>query len=388
MYKNNSVIENVRLLTAQGWTNPTSLWICNGKIQAIDNNQNDSEARRIDGNGHFILPGIIDLHGDAFERHITPRVGVQFPLELALSANDAGLVANGITTFYYSITDGFEPGPRSRDTVRELLTALEKLMPRFSCQARIHIRHEKVNTDKHEELINWIRDGRIHLLSLNDHLPTLDNERKIQRYLSGMRRRVSMTDEDINRFLQNLQTNRAIGEKQIEVLSAVAHQHGVALASHDDETLEEVEKSISLGVSIAEFPMTEVAARACQAGGAAVLMGAPNLVRGGSHVGAISVKDAIEHGVVDILCSDYHYPSLFVAPFTAAAHNNLSLYDAWKLVSENPAKAAGLGGRKGKIALGYDADFIMLSDLDGLPLSLESTWVRGKKVYSKQPTPY
>lgn len=197
-----------------------------------------------------------------------------------------------------------------------------------------------------------------------------------------------MTDEDINRFLQNLQTNRAIGEKQIEVLSAVAHQHGVALASHDDETLEEVEKSISLGVSIAEFPMTEVAARACQAGGAAVLMGAPNLVRGGSHVGAISVKDAIEHGVVDILCSDYHYPSLFVAPFTAAVHNNLSLYDAWKLVSENPAKAAGLGERKGKIALGYDADFIMLSDLDGLPLSLESTWVRGKKVYSKQPTPY
>lgn len=89
-------------------------------------------------------------------------------------------------------------------------------------------------------------------------------------------------------------------------------------------------------------------------------------------------------GVVDILCSDYHYPSLFAAPFTAVEHNGLSLYDAWKLVSENPAQAAGLGDSKGKIEVGYDADFLMLNALDGLPLSLQSTWVQGKMVCSKE----
>jgi len=383
MSEKNLIIENVKVLSEQGWSESTSLLIQDSKIHAIGHFADDSKTQRIDGKGQFVLPGIIDLHGDAFERHIAPRAGTHFPLELALAANDASLVSNGITTFFYSITDGFEPGPRSRDTVRELLSALEKLMPRFSCQARIHIRHEKVNIEKHEELVDWIRSGRIHLLSLNDHLPPLNNERKIQRYLAGMRRRVAMTDEAINQFLHDLQANRIIGDTQIEALAGMAFEQGVALASHDDETLEEVAKSTSLGVSIAEFPMTKTAARACQEGGASVLMGAPNLVRGGSHVGAISVKDAIEYGVVDILCSDYHYPSLFCAPFMAVKSNDLSFYDAWKFVSQNPAKAAGLGNSKGKIEPGFDADFILLSDLDGSPLSISSTWVKGKQVFAK-----
>ncbi|MDO6762303.1 alpha-D-ribose 1-methylphosphonate 5-triphosphate diphosphatase [Agarivorans sp. 1_MG-2023] len=383
MNKQTVVIESIKILSEQGWSQPTSLLIENGKITEVGEGIQHPNAQHIDAQGQYILPGIIDLHGDAFERHIAPRAGTHFPLELALAANDASLVASGITTFYYSITDGFEPGPRSRDTVRELLLALEKLMPRFSCQARIHIRHEKVNVEKHDELVDWILSGRIHLLSLNDHLPPLNNERKIQRYLAGMRRRVSMSVEDINQFLLNLQQHRELGEQQATALAEIAAQQGISLASHDDETLEEVSRSISLGVSIAEFPMSEAAARQCQKGGAAVLMGSPNLVRGGSHVGAISVKEAIEHGVVDILCSDYHYPSLFSAPFTAVNTNNLSLFDAWKFVSENPAKAAGLGASKGKIEMGYDADFILLSEIDGSPLSISSTWVKGKQVFAK-----
>jgi alpha-D-ribose 1-methylphosphonate 5-triphosphate diphosphatase len=382
------VFENVKVLTSLGWTSSTSLWIHEGKIRAVhsakDSDPDHSLAQRIDGKGCYIVPGIIDLHGDAFERDITPRAGTHFPLDLALAANDASLIANGITTFYYSITDGFEPGPRSRDTVRELLVALENLMPRFSCQARVHIRHETVNTEKHDELLEWLRQGRIHLLSLNDHLPPLNNDKKVQRYLAGLRRRVSMTESETSEFLQGLQANRALGEIQLEELAATARQQGVALASHDDETLDDVARSKSLRVAIAEFPMCTQTARASQLGGAAVLMGAPNLVRGGSHVGAICVKEAIEQGVVDLLCSDYHYPSLFHSPFMIAAMNSLSFSDAWKLVSENPARAAGLGSTKGKIELGYDADFLILSELDGSPLSLESTWVNGQMVYSRQ----
>ncbi|WP_051231757.1 alpha-D-ribose 1-methylphosphonate 5-triphosphate diphosphatase [Stutzerimonas azotifigens] len=381
--RNSFVVENIHVLTADGWSVPTSVAVADGRIQAIGAAPQVGE-HRIDGQGGYLLPGIIDLHGDAFERHITPRAGTQFPLELALAANDASLVANGITTFFYSITDGFEPGPRSRETVRGLLEALERLMPRFACQARVHIRHEKVNTDDHDELLGWLASGRVQLLSLNDHLPPMDDARKVQRYLAGLKRRVSMPDGEVEGFLQRLQASRALGERQSAELAAAAHRHGVALASHDDETLEDVSRARDLGVSIAEFPMCEHTARASQQAGAAVLMGAPNLVRGGSHVGAIGVREAIEQGLVDVLCSDYHYPSLYRAAFTVAELGLLPLAQAWKLVSENPARAAGLGERKGRIAPGYDADLLWLSELDGSPLSLQTTWVGGVAVYSRQ----
>ncbi len=314
---------------------------------------------------------------------LKPRAGTTFPLDLALAANDASLIANGITTFYYSITDGFEPGPRSRDTVRELLLALEALSPRFSCQARVHIRHERVNTELHEELMGWLADGRVHMLSLNDHLPELDNPAATERYLAGLRRRVTMDAAETQRFLEGLQNRRDLGDRQTGELARQARQAGVSLSSHDDHGLDDVERNRVLGTSIAEFPMDAETASASREAGVAVLMGAPNLVRGGSHVGAISVRDAITGNLVDILCSDYHYPSLFRAPFVAAEHGLLPLEQAWKMVSENPAKAAGLGASKGQIAPGFDADLLLLSELDGSPLSLQSTLVGGRLVFRR-----
>lgn len=374
------LIENVHVLAGEGWLENTRVYLCDGRIQAIGSDAPDQAEQRIDGRSGYLLPGMIDLHGDAFERHITPRTGTVFPLDLALSANDASLVANGITTFFYSITDGFEPGPRSRATVRELLNTLEAMAPRFRCQARVHIRHEQANTDDHGELIQWLDTGRVHLLSLNDHLPPMDNERKIERYLDGLRRRVAMTPEETQDFLEGLQNRREPGAVQIRELARVAHRTGISLASHDDMGPEDVDRNRELGTAIAEFPMDAATARASREAGAAVLMGAPNLVRGGSHVGAISVKEAIAESLVDILCSDYHYPSLFRAPFLAAEQELITLPQAWKLVSENPARAAGMGGHKGRIAPGYDADLLLLDRLDGLPLSIRATVIGGVPV--------
>ena len=377
------VIKNVNLLLSDGWKAASCLQVTDGVISSIGPDYVENTAPAIDAQGGYLLPGIVDLHGDAFERHITPRAGTQFPLDLALAANDASLVANGITTFYYSITDGFEPGPRSRETVRRLMLALEDLMPRFSCQAKVHIRHEKVNTGGHEELIEWLRAGRVHMLSLNDHLPALDNDRAVKRYLAGLQRRVTMDDATTHEFLSSLQSRREQGEEQTGTLADVASSVGISLSSHDDHGLDDVARNVRLGTAIAEFPMDAETARESRNSGIAVLMGAPNLVRGGSHVGAISVCDAIGAGLVDILCSDYHYPSLFTAPFVTAQQNLLPLADAWKIVSENPARAAGMGDRKGQIAPGYDADLLLLSALDGSPLSLEATFVGGTPVYQR-----
>lgn len=377
------LIHNVHVLAGDGWLENTRVQLSGGRILAIGADADPACEQQLDARGGYLLPGMIDLHGDAFERHITPRSGTLFPLDLALSANDASLVANGITTFFYSITDGFEPGPRSRQTVRELLTTLESLAPRFRCQARIHIRHEQVNTDHHDELVRWLQESRVHLLSLNDHLPQLDNERSVERYLDGLRRRVSMTSEETRRFLRGLQDKREPGAEQVRDLARIAHQAGVSLASHDDQGADDVARNRELGTAIAEFPMDAATALASREAGASVLMGAPNLVRGGSHVGAISVRDAIEKNLVDILCSDYHYPSLFRAPFLAEEQGLMTLPEAWKLVSENPARAAGLGEHKGRIVPGYDADLLLVSQLDGLPLSLQATFVAGVPVMKR-----
>jgi len=377
------VIDNVNILTNGGWLYDSRVELSDGKIRAIGADVDASSRTLLNGGGGYLLPGIIDLHGDAFERHITPRAGTIFPLDLALAANDASLIANGITTFYYSITDGFEPGPRSRETVRHLLVALERLAPRFSCQSRVHIRHEKVNTELHDELVSWIAQGRVHMLSLNDHLPQLDNPTATERYLVGLRRRVTLDETETGLFLKSLQGRRSLGEDQAYDLAEQARQAGVSLSSHDDHGLEDVERNRTLGTAISEFPMDAETAKASQAAGISVLMGAPNLVRGGSHIGAISVKDAIAANLVSILCSDYHYPSLFRAPFTTAELGLMPLAEAWKMVSENPAKAAGLGTSKGRIAPGFDADLLLLSELDGSPLSLQATLVGGIPVFRR-----
>lgn len=377
------IIDNVHLLLSDGWHKNSCLQVTDGIITAIGNDVVKGSSDVFDGAGDYMLPGIIDLHGDAFERHITPRAGTLFPLELSLAANDASLVANGITTFYYSITDGFEPGPRSRDTVRQLLLALEELMPRFQCQAKVHIRHEKVNTEGHDELIDWLDTGRIHMLSLNDHLPALDDARAVDRYVAGLKRRVNMDEASTQHFLHSLQGKREEGAEQTRELANLALSLGVSLSSHDDHGLDDVARNVRLGTDIAEFPMDAETAKESRNAGIAVLMGAPNLVRGGSHVGAISVRDAVMAGLVDILCSDYHYPSLFAAPFVIAKHNLMPFEDAWKMVSENPARAVGMGGRKGRIAPGYDADLLLFSELDGSPLSLQTTIVGGLPVYQR-----
>lgn len=370
-------ITGARVLTADGWAE-ADIVVEGGSIADIGTAP--PGLTRLEAAGTMLLPGIVDLHGDAFERHMAPRPGVDFPVALALASNDAALVANGITTFFYSITDGFEPGPRSRDTARDLVQAVHRLKPRMGCDARIHIRHERVAIDGHDELLGWLRQGTVHLLSLNDHLPPLDDPQKRDRYLTGLRRRVPMTADEEGAFLESLQDRRPRGLEQCRELAATAHAHRVAVASHDDRTVEDVALAQALGVSIAEFPITDTACRSHRAAGVHVMMGAPNAVRGGSHVGGLSVRDAVAEGLVDVLVSDYHYPSLLHVPFLLAGLGVLPLAQAWALVSANPAAAAGLTDR-GVIAPGRRADLLVLrDDAQGSPLDLLATVVAGRAV--------
>ncbi|MBT00837.1 MAG: alpha-D-ribose 1-methylphosphonate 5-triphosphate diphosphatase [Oceanospirillaceae bacterium] len=370
----------VNLLTPSGWAIADQVVLEHGRIARI--HLIDSQVDTPDSSLPYLLPGMIDSHGDAFEREISPRSGSVFPLDLALATNDHLLVGAGITTFYFSITDGFEPGMRSRETVRELMNLVEVHRDQLKCDTRIHIRHEQVNTRDHRELCDWLEAGRIDLLSLNNHLPQPDNEKKVKRFKTSISRRLKMTDTELDHFIDELQAHRDLGLEQLGELSALARRQGIPIASHDDESMEDVARAEAFGVSIAEFPLTLEVARAMGDKGISVLVGAPNLVRGGSHVGALAAADAIQHQSADLLCSDYHYASLFRAPFVAAENGLCTFPEAWNLVSAGPAKALGIDSKTGTIEEGKDADLLLLDRLDGSPLSIKRVWVKGRPVLS------
>ena len=368
-------IEGVDILTPTGWLKNGSAVIKDGKFASVDTFHHPRMPTII-AKGLLMLPGIVDIHGDAFERSIAPRPVVRFPLKMAILENDRSLIAAGITTFFYSITDSYEPGLRSRDTARDIINlVLEEEKQNLKADSRIHIRHEQASIDKFDELCDWVKQGKIHLLSLNNHLPPLGDEDKLDRHLSNLRNRHKKTDAELAELIDTALANKERGLQHVEELVTLAHQNDIPLASHDDDTEAKIELSARRGVSIAEFPATIELAAKSRGYGASVLMGAPNLIRGSSHLGWMSVKTAVKKGVVDCLCSDYHYPSLFNAPFKLAELGIMSLEQAWKLVSAYPAKAAGIGSSKGSIATGWDADFLLVKPNNSYPSAIASVYV-------------
>ncbi|MCP5025088.1 MAG: alpha-D-ribose 1-methylphosphonate 5-triphosphate diphosphatase [Actinomycetia bacterium] len=352
-----------RVLTPEGWASSVS-W-SGGLIAGVDGATGTDEPGVQHVDDQLVLPGIIDIHGDAFERCVAPRPGSMFPVVSALLENDAQLLSAGITTFLLSATDSWEPGLRSRATLREVRARLDDLP--LAVDTQLHVRHEQCQVEGHDELMGWLDDGSIAMLSLNDHTPDSREPERLDRAVASLQRRFPAADTEVRSIIETAVTAREQGAAQVVELVARARARSVPVASHDRATLDDLEHDLALGVSIAEFPFTLDLARRYQEVGVVVLMGAPNLVRGRSHLGLVSVRDAVESGVVDVLASDYHYSSLLLSPFVLVALGLSRLEDAWPLVSAHPASAAGLGDR-GSIEPGRRADLIVVDDRGAAPI--------------------
>lgn len=348
------------MLLADGTLTPGDVRCADGLIDAVGPSLAGRDG--VDATGALVLPGIIDIHGDAFERAIMPRPTVFMPVSRAIAETRPQLLAAGITTAFISVTDGWEPGLRSRDRLRELVDELAAgstadRVPRLE----IHVRHERCNVDDLDELLAWIERGAIRMLSFNDHTP---GGIKLVHGLSESRVLRSGVDRDTLEALQaDAIARRPVGLEQEHRLGAAARTAGIATASHDPDDADDLARDLALGVAFAEFPTSIELARDYRANGISVLLGAPNLVRGGSHLGNLSVRDAWAAGVADILCSDYHYPSLLLAPFTLVALG-ATLADAWATVSTTPARVAGLDDR-GRIDVGARADLVVVEPPSG-----------------------
>lgn len=328
----------------------------------------------------IVLPGIVDLHGDAFERQIMPRPGVRFDMALALLDTDRQVAANGMTTAFHAVTYSFEPGLRGRATMLAFLEALDAVRTRLGCDTRVHLRQEAYNLDAVDEICGWIEAGRIDLLAFNDHTPSmlakLDKPRSLARH-------VDRTGLDLKEFAALL---RSVQERADDVpgstarLAAAARAMRIPLASHDDETPAMRDRFRALGCMISEFPLNEPTAVAALRQGDAVVLGAPNVVRGGSHNSGVDAATMIRRNLCDVLASDYYYPSLLQAPFRLVRDGIAPLGEAWSLVSANPAVAAGLNDR-GAIAAGRRADLVIIDDaLPDMP-RVVATFAAGRPIF-------
>jgi alpha-D-ribose 1-methylphosphonate 5-triphosphate diphosphatase len=338
----------------------TSLQIADGEIAAIGSNHGRSSLG-IDACGLKVLPGIVDLHGDAFERQMMPRPGVDFPVDVALVDSDRQAIANGITTVFHATTWSWEPGLRSADNARDLLEAIEQLRPQLAADTRFHLRHETYNLDAEAEISQWLSDGRIDLFAFNDHMnSTVANLAKPHKR-SRMVERTGLSNDAFDDLVTCVVSRADEVPASIARLAKAARDANVRMLSHDDESPAMRKAFRAQGVGIAEFPVNEETAREAALAGDAIVFGAPNVVRGGSHTGWTKAADMVAKGLCSILASDYYYPAQLLAAFRLAADGVLPLPEAWNLISAAPARATGLIDR-GVLAEGRRADIVLVDD--------------------------
>jgi alpha-D-ribose 1-methylphosphonate 5-triphosphate diphosphatase len=338
----------------------TSLRVADGKIVAVGSDHGRG-ALSLDAGGLVVLPGIVDLHGDAFERQMMPRPGVDFPVDIALVDSDRQAIANGITTIYHATTWSWEPGLRSADNARQLLAAIESLRPRLAADTRFHLRHETYNLDAEPELCRWLSDGRIDLFAFNDHMDSTVASLAKPQKRSRMVERTGLSSEAFDGLVERVVSRGRDVPASVARLATAARSATVRMLSHDDDSPAMRSAFRAHGVGIAEFPVNEETARAAADGGDFIVFGAPNVVRGGSHTGWTKAADMIAKGLCSVLASDYYYPAQLLAAFRLAADGVLPLSRAWDLISAAPARAAGLSDR-GVLTEGYRADIILVDD--------------------------
>jgi alpha-D-ribose 1-methylphosphonate 5-triphosphate diphosphatase len=379
--RSETVLTNARVVTADAEFDGTVV-LHDGRITEVAPGRSHV-AGAIDLEGDYLLPGLVELHTDNMEKHFAPRPGVKWPSVSAVMAHDTQISAAGITTVYDSLALGDVHGNSDRVQNRERMieavcAAADRQMTR--AEHRIHLRCEISADDAVEAVDKWIDLPLVGLLSINDHTPGqrqfLDPE-KLKQYYKGKH---AMTDDQFEEFSIRVTElhHRNAARHRNEIVSR-AHARALPIASHDDATEAHVKEAVANGMTIAEFPTTHEAAQASRDAGLAVLVGAPNLVLGGSHSGNIAAIDLVRAGHAEILSSDYVPASLMESLFKLpAAGIGISLPQAVRLASLNPAKAVGLGDR-GEIAADRRADLVRVRAVDGAAV-VRAVWREGDRV--------
>ncbi len=348
------------------------LSLADGVIQA------GSDGRDIDLSGYLVLPGIIDLHGDGFERHIAPRRGAMKQMGEGILSVEAELAANGITTAVLAQFYSWEGGVRGPEFAGQVFDAIASVKDRVVTDLLPQLRFETHMLDDYKDLPQRIADWQVPYVVFNDHLPhdRLAERRKPPR-LTGQALKAGRNPEAHFELLLSMHNRSCEVPAALDALCAALSKQGVRMGSHDDATAQMRSEWRARGAKISEFPETLDAAEAARAAGDHIILGSPNVVRGGSHKGNVSALDLITMGLCDALASDYHYPSPRRAALMLAKSGLMDFAGAWGLISSGPAKVLGLEDR-GSLAPDKRADLVIL---DAKFLRVAATLASGRISY-------
>jgi alpha-D-ribose 1-methylphosphonate 5-triphosphate diphosphatase len=334
--------------------------------------------------GDYLLPGLVELHTDNLEKYMSPRPGVDWPSASAVLTHDAQIVSAGITTVFDALAIG-DVNPRGK-RMQQLPAMLEAIAAaaqagQMRADHRLHLRCEVCHPDTLAVFRDLVEHPLVQLVSVMDHSPGQRQFAKEDKYREYYMGKYHLSEAEMDAFIREQVVNsRQHTDRQRRAIVADCQARGISVASHDDASLEHVQESAGFGMAIAEFPTTLEAARASHELGLNVLMGAPNIVRGGSHSGNVAAAELALHGVLDILSSDYYPASLLQAALLLTGQDNgYDLPRAIATVSRVPAQAAGLNDR-GEIRAGLRADLVQAQVHAGQAV-IQQVWRQAKRVF-------
>lgn len=358
-------------------------WVAVDDGVIVEIGEGTAPERGEDFAGDYLIPGLVELHTDHLESHYVPRPKVRWNTMGAVLAYDAQIAASGITTVFDSLRCGsdLDGGGFGADLMQlgEAIDAARRA-EFFRAEHLTHLRCEVPSPDVVESLNAYAERFSVDLISLMDHTPGQRQFRDLDKYLVYYMGKYGGSEQEFRAQMKaRVSQNGAYSAVNRPSVIAFAREHGIPLASHDDTTLDEVAQTVEEGVALAEFPTTLESAMALRDQGIAVMMGAPNLVRGGSHSGNLSAAESAKNECLDIMSSDYVPASLLLAALELPRRaQNFDLPKAISTVTRNPAKAAGLHDR-GEVAPGKRADLIRLRVVDDIPV-VRTVWRAGKRV--------
>lgn len=357
-----------------------SISVKDGQISNIDSG---AAGTGEDLDGDYLIAGLVELHSDHLENHYRPRPGVFWDAMAALHAHDVQVSGSGITTVFDAVRIGSDPDlPEMGPHIEQLTSAIAAGREQGWLRAEhfVHLRCELPAHDVIEHFDTYAGHEQVRLASVMDHTPGQRQFRSLEDYKRFYKDKMGRNQAELDAYLDARQAehDRYSAPNRARIIAG-ARALNLPIASHDDTTLLHVEEAIADGIAISEFPTTLEAAAAAHDAGLAILMGAPNVVRGKSHSGNISATDLVRAGLLDILSSDYVPYALLQAVFMLPQHvDGLALHEALATVTSNPARAAGLDDR-GEIALGKRADLVRVRMVGHLPV-VRGVWRQGVRV--------
>ena len=379
---NQRIIQNARIITPnEEFTG--SVLIENGLIRSVDRGATSLPAAE-DWAGDWLMPGLVELHTDNLEKHLVPRPGVLWNAHSAMTVHDAQCAAAGITTVLDSVVIGDldEGGPRCQ-TQHTSIAALHQCRDEglMRVEHLLHLRCELSAPDVLEVFHQYADDPLLKLVSVMDHTPGQRQWRDLKSYRRYAERNVRYSDAEFEAMIAQRKADQqayAIPHRPVIVQASRARQ--LPLASHDDTLLSDIALAVQEGVAISEFPTTVAAAQAAREAGMAIIMGGPNMVKGGSHSGNVSAAELAQLDVLDIFSSDYVPSSLLLATFMLGSLEGWTLPKAVRTVTRNPARAIGMSDR-GEVAAGQRADILRVRmNRVGMPHVMETS-LAGKRAY-------